>query len=101
MFLRRFITLERLQDTPDDLEELKGLTTRQRLALYNFLTGRAYRLNKDTLRDSALWIRNDLLKVTKGEKNSIPFDRDVKLKKPSEFLPSVFNDPVPKTSDGK
>lgn len=89
----RFTTLERLQDNPEDLEVLKELNTRQRLAVYNFLTSRAYRLNKDTLRDAALWTRQDLLKATKSDKNSIPFDRDVKMKKPSDFLPPAF-DPV-------
>lgn len=90
-FLRRFITLERLQDTPEDLEALQGLTARQRLALYNFLTSRAYRLNKDVLRDSALWTRGDILKATKTQKNVIPFDREVKMKKPNDFLPPVLS----------
>ena len=83
------------------MEVLSELDSRQRLALYNYCTGRAYRLNKDVLRDAALWMRTDLMKITKGKKNSIPFDRDVKPKKLSSFLPAVFNDPVPKNSDGK
>lgn len=87
-------TLEELQDKPEDMEVLQGFTARQRLALYNFLTARAYRLNKDALRESSLWTREDLLKATKTQKNTIPFDREVKPKKPSDFLPSVFNDPV-------
>lgn len=94
MFFRRFTTLERLQDDPEDIESLRSLSSRHRLALYNYLTARAYRLNKDELRDSALWVRTDLQKITKGEKNAIPYDREVKPKKPVEFLPPVLNDPV-------
>lgn len=97
-FLRRFTTLERLQDKPEDMEIMREFTTRQRLALYNYLTARAYRLNKDVLRDSALWTRNDLMTSTKSQKNAIPFDREVKLKKQSDFLPAVLkekSDPLP------
>ena len=102
MFFRRFITLERLQDDPEDIEVLQELSTRQRLALYRYLTARAYRLNKDTLRDSSLWTRDDLMKITKGQKNAIPFDRDAKPKKPADFLPSIFkDDPLPKTGLGQ
>lgn len=89
---KRFITLEQLQDKPEDMEELKGLSTRQRQALYNWLTARAYRYNKDVLRDAALYVRNDLMKDTKRKENVIPFDREVTIKKPSSFLPSVLND---------
>ena len=92
---KRSVYLEDLQDKPEDIEILKAFGARQRLALYNFLTARAYRLNKDVLRDSALWTREDLMAITKDKKNSIPFDRDVKPKKPNDFLPTVLkNDPV-------
>jgi hypothetical protein len=79
--------LEALDDSPEDMETLQGLTKRQRQALYNFLTARAYRLNKDTLRESALWMRTDILKATRTEKNAIPKDRVAVVKKLSSFLP--------------
>jgi len=87
-------TLEELKDKPEDIELLKELTTGQRLALYRYLTARAYKLNKDALRDAALWTRNDLLKITKGEKNIIPYDREPVKTKASEHLPDVYNDTV-------
>jgi len=90
--IRRFLTLEALTDKPEDLELLKELTTGQRLALYRYLTARAYKLNKDALRDAALWTRNDLLKITKGEKNIIPYDREPVKRKVSEHIPDVYND---------
>ena len=101
MFFRRFITLERLQDTSEDLDTLKGLSKNQRQALYNYLTARAYRLNKDSLRDSALWTRQDLLGVTKSNTNTIPFDRDVKPKDLKEYLPDVFKAPKIEPSPAK
>ena len=89
--LRRFLTLEALTDKPEDLELLKELTTGQRLALYRYLTARAYKLNKDTLRDAALWMRTDILKATKGDKNIIPSDRVPVPNKTSDFLPDALN----------
>jgi hypothetical protein len=91
-FIRRFTTLERLQDTPETIETLQGFTKNQRQAIYDFLTARAYKLNKDSLRDSALWTRDDFMKITKTPKNVIPTDRDVKPKAPASFLPDVFKD---------
>ena len=85
-------TLEELEDTQEDAETRQTLSNAQRLAIYRFLTARAYRLNKDTLRESALWTRNDLMQATKSKENIIPFDREVKLKKPSDFLPKILKD---------
>jgi len=92
--IKHSTTLEELEDKPEDIELLKELTTGQRLALYRYLTARAYRLNKDALRESALWTRNDLLKITKGEKNVISFDREPVKTKVSAHLPDVYNDTV-------
>jgi len=92
--IKHSTTLEELEDKPEDIELLKELTTGQRLALYRYLTARAYRLNRDTLRESALWTRNDLLKITKGEKNIISFDREPVKTKVSAHLPDVYNDTV-------
>lgn len=92
MRLFRFLTVEQLQDSEEDIENLKTLSKRQRTAVYNFLTARIYRLNKDTLRESAIWMREDLLKATRTEKNAIPFDRQSILKKPADFLPFVYHD---------
>lgn len=91
-FIRRITTLERLQDKPETIETLQGLSANQRQAVYDFLTARAYRLNKDVLRDAALWMREDLLKITKSPKNAIPTDRDVEPKKPADFLPDILKD---------
>lgn len=87
---KHFTTLESLEDKPEDLELLKELTTGQRLALYRYLTSRCYKLNKDVLRDAALWMRNDLLKVTKSEKNVIPYDREPKKGKAEDYLPEAL-----------
>ena len=87
-------TLEELEDKPEDIELLKELTTGQRLALYRYLTARAYKLNKDALREAALWTRNDLLKITKGQKNIISYDREPVRSKVSAHLPDVYNDTV-------
>lgn len=92
-FLKR-ITLAQLQDNPEDMEILRELTARQRLAIYNYHTARAYRLNKDVLRNASLAVRNDFMVNCKSQKNTIPFDREAKPKKPSDFLPDVLNDSV-------
>lgn len=89
---RNATTVEDLQDKPEDLETLKTFSERQRLALYNYLTARAYRLNEDPLRKSSLFTRNDLMQATKDKKNVIPFDREVKPKSVGSFLPDVLKD---------
>lgn len=81
-------------DDEHDLEVLSELNKSQRTALYNYLTARAYRLNKDALRESALWVRDDLMKTTRSEDNIIPFDRVPKKPKQSDFLPPIYNDSV-------
>ena len=92
MRLFRFLTVEQLQDSEEDMENLRTLSKKQRTAVYNFLTARIYRLNKDTLRESAIWMREDLLKATRSEKNITPFDRQSIIKKPADFLPAVYAD---------
>lgn len=86
------LTVDCLQDKKEDLETLKEFKTSQRLALYNYLTARAYRLNKDELRSSALMTRDDLMSITRGDGNVIPFDRVPKKITQEQFMPDLFNE---------
>lgn len=87
---KRRVTVEELYLSDVSQKSLKELSKEKRKALYEWFTGIAYRANKEEIRSSAIWMRNELMKDTLGDNNGIDFDNLPDVKPMKEFLPAVY-----------
>lgn len=68
---------------------LRQRSKESRQADYDLLTTLAYKCNRDELREAAIWIRNEMMKATRSDKNRIDDDGPT-LPPMKKFLPEQF-----------